>query len=552
MVEKEQNISKRCHGLKFDLFANNLEFKNQVKDLTKHFGLTDFTYNLVEKIYQENALRNTKKLMSNDFVYPRHYKKKKVVFNVINGIYGYGTFFSGGLAKALQLRGHQPLILTCGNALSMCTAGITIESPKKPCKNCVDYANRFYKILDIPHKTYFDYISRQEIFNIETDSFVMDYDEKLYKGVNVAELAKNSADRYFEGKLDKIGYNNIYRQELLNAVISVNVAEKLVEQEKPDVLISQQQHFSAWGGIAQYCRSKGIRTVEPAKGYDNNTVGFDIDKTNHQRFFNYYNSRKPKKLSIDEGAELWQFSCRRTVGEMDDVKLFGFTEKELLLDSNYEKTYTLFTNIPYDTGLLDIKRDFKDVYDWINFTIDYFKNKPEHRLIIKIHPIEKVVRAQNTISDYIKQNIKLTDNIKIISADTKINPYALIQITDVGILYSGTLGIELSLQGKPVILVSDAHYANKGFTFDAHSKKEYEKLLSKNLKVTSQRAKMASVYAYYYFIKTFIPVNWFYYNNFLDVGWDIKSIEQLAHGEDKYLDTICDYIVNGGVYQKWK
>ena len=541
--------------MKFDFFANNLEFKNQVKDLTKHFGLTDFTYNFLQKIYQENALRNTKKLMV-DIDYPKSYNGKKIVFNVINGIYGTGTFFTGAVAKSLQLRGHQPLILTCGGALSMCTAGITIESPKKPCKNCINYAKQFYDILDIPHKTYFDYISKER--PSELASFTSDPKLKviLYKGIDATTLAKNSADRYFEGKINKIGYDKIFSKELANAIISVDVAGKLVEEEKPDILVSQQQHFSAWGGITEYCKSKGIRIIEPAKGYNNNSVGFDINKTNKARFDEYYGRwRKRHKLTTEEGTELWYYNCQREIGRSGDTALFNFDidadMKSLIQDNQYKKTYVMFTNIPYDAGLHEVKRGFKDVYDWVDYTIELFKNKPDCRLIIKVHPVEKVFRAQNTLSDYIKQNI-LSNNIKTIPADTRISPYSLYHLIDVGIVYSGTLGIELSLQGIPTIVAGNASYSKSGFTFDASTKEDYKALLSKNLKMSKQQQKMASVYAYYYFIKTFIPINFFYNNNFLDVGWNIESINQLAPGKDKYLDVVCDYIANGGVYQKWK
>jgi len=556
---------------KFDFFVDNRKFKNTINDIVTAFKMKDFTYNLIEKVYQENALKRTKQILNNT---PKKInldltditlKGKKIVFNVINGIYGPGTFASAGLAIALMMRGHDTLVLTCGKALSMCTAGITIYSAKNPCDNCVDYSKKFYTMLGIPHKTYFDYVTRDDLFNIGFDIRyfisnknkdkpyeIRDIDDE-YKGVNIKQLATNSAERYFEGKMEKENYDEIYYKELANAIISVDVAERMYEEEKPDILISSQNYFSAWGGIAEYCRNQGVRIIDYCKGYDNNTIGFDINQINKDRFNEYYNKYRSKQsLSTEETSELNDLFNLRMLGAYGDTKLYKFETKDIKKDLDYEKTYCMFTNIPYDAGLHETVREFKDIYEWVSYTIELFKEKPKNKLLIKIHPIESVVRAQNTISDYIKQNIDLTDNIEVIPSNTDISPYSLFPIIDVGILYSGTLGLELSLKKIPVVLVGASHYSDKGFTFDVYSREQYKQLLSKDIKLTDKQAELAKVYAYYYFIKSYIPVNFFYRNNFLDVGWNIKSFSQLAPGKDKHLDVVCDYIVNGGVYQKWK
>ena len=60
------------------------------------------------------------------------------------------------------------------------------------------------------------------------------------------------------------------------------------------------------------------------------------------------------------------------------------------------------------------------------------------------------------------------------------------------------------------------------------------------------------IYAYYYFIKMGVPFKFIYYNSFLKIGWNFKSIDILKQGKNKYIDLICNYIIKGGVYQDWK
>ena len=42
-----------------------------------------------------------------------------------------------------------------------------------------------------------------------------------------------------------------------------------------------------------------------------------------------------------------------------------------------------------------------------------------------------------------------------------------------------------------------------------------------------------------------------YSKNFLDSGWKINSFDDFSPGKKKYLDHLCNYIVEGGLYQDW-
>ena len=57
------------------------------------------------------------------------------------------------------------------------------------------------------------------------------------------------------------------------------------------------------------------------------------------------------------------------------------------------------------------------------------------------------------------------------------------------------------------------------------------------------------MYAYFFFIKSFVPIKAFQQKNFLDIGWNIKSFDEFL--EDKELMHICDHIVDDKIYQDW-
>jgi capsule polysaccharide export protein KpsC/LpsZ len=223
--------------------------------------------------------------------------------------------------------------------------------------------------------------------------------------------------------------------------------------------------------------------------------------------------------------------------------------------NKYEKNYFIFPNVPWDRSIamLGGKVAFEDVYKWISYTIELFKDKPKLQLIIKIHPAEAATgRSEKTMLDYINEKYpNLPNNIKTIPPKTDIDPYSLFPFIDVGIVCNGTIGLEMSLKNIPVVVTGKVHYTNNGFTHDVSTEKEYSDILMSNISPLKNQQTLAKIYAYFYFIKSFIPRKYLYYKNFLNLGWKINSFDDFAPGKDKHLDHICDYILNDGVYQNW-
>ena len=80
---------------------------------------------------------------------------------------------------------------------------------------------------------------------------------------------------------------------------------------------------------------------------------------------------------------------------------------------------------------------------------------------------------------------------------------------------------------------------------------EYYKVLSSDIHTLPNQQDLAKLYAYFYFIKSFIPRRFVYHNSFLDLGWNINSLEEFSPGTDKYLDQICKFIIEGDIPQIW-
>ena len=114
----------------------------------------------------------------------------------------------------------------------------------------------------------------------------------------------------------------------------------------------------------------------------------------------------------------------------------------------------MFTNVPWDVGLNEFAGPFEGVIDWVYQTIEHFKDNKEIDIWIKLHPAEvlSTSKSAKSVSDFVRGRYpQLPRNIHIIEPTLGINTYNLFQHIDVGVVLTGTLGLEMALDDIPVV-----------------------------------------------------------------------------------------------------
>ena len=537
-----------------------------IQKIAEKFKLKDHFYKIIIKPSQLIALYKIRKISKNTKEKTSIKNGKKIIFNSIDARYMIHTYTEAGLAKALEMRGHDVKMLICDGIFKTCVGHYNIKKPptKWRCENCKKFSKKFYKEANVKFSPYREYISNERIKKIREKVKKLSYKEcleQIYKEVEVGFNAKTSADRYFVGlEPDKKTYEYMLREELVNSIITTDVAEEVVKRDKPDILVTSHGCYSHWGSFSDYFLKNGIKVHVWFTGYKGNTITFDKHLIN-QQFKSYYESiRNKKALNGNEEKTLDEFLKRRMKGKEGDTAFYEFSngnkdlEKKFEIEK-YDSNYFIFPNVPWDRSILflDEKVAFKDVYKWISYTIELFKKQKNKQLVIKIHPAEsKTNKSEKTMLDYIlEKHKKLPNNIKIIPPDTDISPYSFFKMMDVGIVCNGTIGLEMAVQNIPVIVTGNVHYSKKGFTHDVVSPEEYLKKIENNILPLNNQQKLAKIYAYFFFIKSFIPRKFIYYRNFLNLGWDISSFDDLSVGKDKHLDHLCECISTDKLYQDW-
>jgi capsule polysaccharide export protein KpsC/LpsZ len=181
--------------------------------------------------------------------------------------------------------------------------------------------------------------------------------------------------------------------------------------------------------------------------------------------------------------------------------------------------------------------------EWITRTVQYFAGRNDAQLIIRVHPGELLTHGLSMV-DVVKQVLpRLPEHIHLIGPSEKMNTYDLIEVADVGLVYTTTVGLEMAMNGLPVIVAGHTHFRNRGFTHDAESWVTYFKLLGQILdtpekfRLKNEEIELAWQYAYRFFFEYSRPYPWH-----LVRMWDDYKVRPLStilspEGLEQYGDT---------------
>lgn len=174
----------------------------------------------------------------------------------------------------------------------------------------------------------------------------------------------------------------------------------------------------------------------------------------------------------------------------------------------------LATNVLGDSLTLGRHMFSKTMSEWISRTVQYFAGRPDVQLVIRVHPGEVLTHGTSMVKVVHEVFPKLPEHIRLITPTEKVNTYDLIEVADIGLVYTTTVGLEMAMGGVPVIVAAQTHYRNRGFTLDPDSWVSYYKTLGQVLqdpaahRLNRQQVEKAWQYAYRWFFEFPLPYPW--------------------------------------------
>jgi hypothetical protein len=165
----------------------------------------------------------------------------------------------------------------------------------------------------------------------------------------------------------------------------------------------------------------------------------------------------------------------------------------------------LCTNVVGDSLALNRQIFTQGMADWLRKTVALFGNLPDYQLVVRVHPGEMLGAGHPSV-DIIQNTLPhQPEHVVVVPPESEINTYDLIELAHLGLVYTTTFGLEMSMHGVPVIVAGETHYRGKGFTDDPNSWDEYVRLIEARLNekagtsIPENAVRRAWRYAYRYF-----------------------------------------------------
>jgi hypothetical protein len=346
----------------------------------------------------------------------------------------------------------------------------------------------------------------------------------------------------------------IYRLRFERNLLAAQNARAWLVAHKPDVVIIPNGTIQEMGVMYRVARYLEIPTVtfEFSDQREHIWLAQNSEIMRHETN-DLWSAKGDQPLSESQLAQLTElFSARidaRTwknfARKWQDIPSEGggAVRKRLGLDDR--PVVLLATNVLGDSLTLDRQIFSKTMADWIEKTVAYFTKREDLQLIIRVHPGEMLTHGTSMV-DVVKSVLgEIPDHIHLIEPEEKLNTYDILDITDLGLVYTTTVGLEMAMRGIPVVVAGKTHYRNRGFTHDPETWESYVSKLDSLLsdldagKLTDEQVELAWRYAYLFFFEFSKPFPW----HLLDMEKDYHdrpiSFVLGEEGKKRYSDTFA-------------
>lgn len=264
------------------------------------------------------------------------------------------------------------------------------------------------------------------------------------------------------------------------------------------------------GMIFELCRARGIRCI--------NAINVDILQMHKYfapgEFDKHYRDVPDSAVKLVERSPLFEqktdeYIDRRFTGSIqqhDVVRAFG-SHKVLSSKAELCKEHGLSLDIPLVFVMAHVLSDaphayprmlFQDYEEWLIRTVLALAKNKQVSFLVKEHPSAELYGEVGIVG-------QILDAVGLRRRLLGEDVHTLSVIANGGAIVTcgGTIGIEASVRGLPVVLAAKPPYAGKGFTVEPDSVAEYESLLATRIqhlgRLTEEQVQQAKQVAYVMF-----------------------------------------------------
>ena len=498
------------------------------------------------------------------------FHSKKIIFNQVRAFATPIIFFESSLAAKLNFMGADAKVLIDDGVLKCYdTTSCTDAISDHDLKFRGGIAKRFLSNLSL-YKPYSAFVTKADL---NQTSFLakkmIDEDRYIYLEIDLRPFIESSMVRFFKSAVgfvkDEQDFEQVLKLCTENAINSCLVASKVDSKLNPDIIVTSHAIYSTWGPFYEYYKRCGKRVITYGfSGFKNNGVIFSqkglVANRCDDGFFKAYQNKIDLSLA---NKTVKEFFDKRFKGEAADLKVFGnYTEndkflKELQNRTDKKQVFAMFSNVLWDNSLTGTDSIFQSQVEWLLETVTFFSKENNKLLILRAHPAEASwmkprVSVRDILENKLGTSVENIKNIIFISPDTPIRSYSLFPIIKAGLVYNGTIGLEMLYKNIPCIIAGKAPYSNAGFTLSFENKTDYFDVFNKINEVHQYQEKKREIlikYLFYYFYLNEIPLSFF---DETKLRTPKRNVEPRSILKDKNLEHIANTVLEQkDFFQSW-
>lgn len=386
----------------------------------------------------------------------------------------------------------------------------------------------------------------KQIDQLDSLDSVLTFEYDFFK---MGDIVKRVLYRYFRSL--KISNNpaavDVAKEFLKTVLTNYFYTKEIITKSKPDIMMFSHGIYCSWEIVSRLCERYGVDYVCYDRAKTLSSMNFNWNQESPDwSFEKAWIKYQDKQLDDYQNQKVDQYLKDREL-QSSDVYAYNFKPKaeDLLALKNKlnipanAKVITFFTNLIWDAANEGREEIFNSFSEAIIDTVEHFNSRDDIHFVVRPHPAEQVL---GTKQKYTHLLTDIENKITVIDESLQVNSFSVLDLTDIAITHTSTIGLEMAITGKPSIVLGKTHYRGLGFTIDPVSKVEYFDAIQKAIfegQYDQRQEKLARKYFYMMmFLYQKITSLTFEGNSFL--SYNYPSLNNLIETDEVFKEIMAE------------
>lgn len=453
------------------------------------------------------------------------------------------------IAEGLVKQGAEVVVVRCGGMLdahcvAMASVGVgptdSLAKKKQVCRACIKRRDLLDTTMPFRSLIMDDLVEARD--RAAADAAVAAATPETWSSVLVdgAPLGRYAAYEFLlrnklSGTVIPQELWGTYADQLRNTVLVHQVAQRIIAAEQPTHVVVFNRLYSANHAFCVAASELGIPTFtlqggdHIAKRAETMTMYRDSQSLSNVFRTKAWKKYRSQPIGTDEvalvgehftglleGSSAFAYSSAFEASEPDVLRQrFAVSpEKKVLLvplsSEDEINAARLVDSLPQAGTRVSV---FAGQLDWIRFVLDYAAQRPDLHFIFRLHPRMFPNKRENVRAPIVDELMAMfagaPANVSVNLPTDQVSLYDLMQIVDVLLNYSSSVGAELAALGIPVVVPANADF----FTYPdeinltGESRTDYVEKIERALATGWSVENMRVAFRWYAFLFTRVAVD---------------------------------------------